>query len=133
MVRVNRSSGWLGHVPSFTFERRYAAKLEFGAAKELNASDTKALLAGLPPQTPAGQVRHQLALELLDEVRALDSQLKASLPQAERRRFRDDQTSKPYSRLTFAYKIFCLSASDTLDRILDVTSLERGKVDSVCG
>jgi transposase len=49
-----------------------------GIAKELNASDAEALLAGLSPQTPVGQVRHQLALELLDEVRALDAQLKAS-------------------------------------------------------
>ena len=49
-----------------------------GIAKELNASDAEELLDALAPQTPVRQVRHQLALELLDEVRALDVQLKAS-------------------------------------------------------
>ncbi len=49
-----------------------------GIAKELNASDAEALLAALAPRTPVERVRHQLALELLDEVRTLDGQLKAS-------------------------------------------------------
>jgi hypothetical protein len=50
-----------------------------GIAKELNASDAEALLAGIKPETPVERVRHDLALELLDEVKALDGQLKASL------------------------------------------------------
>lgn len=49
-----------------------------GIAKELNASDAEKLLAAVAPRTPVERVRHQLALELLDEVRALDAQLKAS-------------------------------------------------------
>ena len=49
-----------------------------GIAKELNASDADRLLAGLQPATPVEQARHELALELLDDVRRLDAQLKAS-------------------------------------------------------
>jgi transposase len=49
-----------------------------GIAKELNASDAEKLLAALTPRTPVERVRHQLVLDLLDEVRTLDDQLKAS-------------------------------------------------------
>jgi transposase len=49
-----------------------------GIAKELNASDADEFLATLSPDTAVGHLRHTLALELLDEVRALDAQLKAS-------------------------------------------------------
>jgi transposase len=49
-----------------------------GIAKELNASDAEGLLAGLRPATPVEQARHDLALELLDDVRRLDAQLKES-------------------------------------------------------
>lgn len=49
-----------------------------GIAKELNASDAETLLAEATPETPVEQIRHELALELLGEVRVLDSQLKAS-------------------------------------------------------
>jgi transposase len=49
-----------------------------GIAKELNASDAEGLLAGLRPATPVEQARHELALELLDDVRRLDAQLKES-------------------------------------------------------
>ena len=49
-----------------------------GIAKELNASDADRLLAGLQPATPVEQARHELALELLDDVGRLDAQLKAS-------------------------------------------------------
>jgi transposase len=61
--------------------RLHAALLELsagGIAKELNASDAEELLAALTPRTPVERVRHQLALDLLDEVRTLDAQLKAS-------------------------------------------------------
>ena len=49
-----------------------------GIAKELNASDADSLLGAFEPASPAEHVRHQLALELLDDVRRLDSQLKES-------------------------------------------------------
>jgi transposase len=49
-----------------------------GIAKELNASDAAALLRTLTAGTPVERVRHELALELLAEVRALDGQLKES-------------------------------------------------------
>jgi transposase len=55
-----------------------------GIAKELNASDAQQVLDWFVPATAVEQVRHQLALELLSEVRVLDAQLKAS-----HRRIRD--------------------------------------------
>ena len=41
-------------------------------------SDADALMAKLDPQTPAQQMRFDLALELLDDVRRLDAQIKES-------------------------------------------------------
>jgi transposase len=49
-----------------------------GIAKEINASDVDAFLAAVTPATPVEQVRYDLAVELLDEIRHLDAQLKAS-------------------------------------------------------
>jgi transposase len=49
-----------------------------GIAKELNASDADSLLDAFEPASPAEHVRHQLALEVLDDVRRLDGQLKES-------------------------------------------------------
>jgi transposase len=49
-----------------------------GIAKELNASDADSLLGAFEAASPAEHVRHQVALELLDDVRRLDSQLKES-------------------------------------------------------
>ena len=49
-----------------------------GIAKELYVSDAERLLAKLTPQSPSEQVRYDLALELLDDVRRLDAQTKAS-------------------------------------------------------
>jgi transposase len=49
-----------------------------GIAKEINASDVDAFLARVSPVTPAEQVRFDLAVELLDEIRQLDEQLKRS-------------------------------------------------------
>jgi transposase len=49
-----------------------------GIAKEINASDVDAFLADITPTTPAEQVRYDLAVELLDDIRHLDAQLKAS-------------------------------------------------------
>jgi transposase len=49
-----------------------------GISKEMNASDAEALLAKLEPTTPTEQVRYDLATELLEDLRRLDVQLKAS-------------------------------------------------------
>jgi len=49
-----------------------------GIAKELNASDAEGLLGAFEPRSPAEATRHQLALELLEDVRRLDNQLKES-------------------------------------------------------
>ena len=49
-----------------------------GIAKELYVSDAEGLLARITPQSPVEQVRYELALELLDDVRRLDSQTKES-------------------------------------------------------
>jgi transposase len=55
-----------------------------GIAKEINASDVDRFLEAVHPATPVEQVRYDLAVELLDDIRRLDSQLKAS-----HRRIRD--------------------------------------------
>jgi transposase len=49
-----------------------------GIAKELYASDAERFLAKITPQSPAEQVRCDMALELLDDVRRLDEQTKES-------------------------------------------------------
>ena len=49
-----------------------------GIAKEMYVSDADVLMAKLAPETPAQQIRYDLALELLDDVRRLDAQLKES-------------------------------------------------------
>jgi transposase len=49
-----------------------------GIAKEMNASDADALLAKVRPVTPTQRVRCDVAAELLDDIRRLDAQLKAS-------------------------------------------------------
>jgi transposase len=49
-----------------------------GIAKELNASDAVRLLGDFNPKTAVERTRYDLALELLDDVRRLDVQLKES-------------------------------------------------------
>jgi transposase len=49
-----------------------------GIAKEINASDVDRFLETTTPVTPAEQVRCDLIVELLDDVRRLDAQLKVS-------------------------------------------------------
>ena len=49
-----------------------------GIAKELYVSDAERLIAKITPETPAEHVRYDLALELLDDVRRLDTQTKES-------------------------------------------------------
>jgi transposase len=49
-----------------------------GIAKRINVSEAECFIAKLCPETPAQQMRVDLALELLDDVRRLDAQLKES-------------------------------------------------------
>ena len=49
-----------------------------GIAKEMYVSDAEALLDRVRPETPVQQMRFDLVLELLDDVRRLDGQVKAS-------------------------------------------------------
>ena len=49
-----------------------------GIAKEINASDVDVFLARVTPEGPVEQIRYDLAVELLGEIRTLDTQLKAS-------------------------------------------------------
>ena len=49
-----------------------------GIAKEINASDVDRFLAEVTPRTPVEQMRCDLAVELLDDIRRLDAQLKES-------------------------------------------------------
>ncbi len=49
-----------------------------GIAKEINASDVDRFLATITPATPAEQVRFDLAVDLLADIRRLDEQLKTS-------------------------------------------------------
>jgi transposase len=61
--------------------RMHALLLELdpgGISKEFNASDVDRFLAQVDPVTPAERVRYELAVELLDDIRRLDQQLKVS-------------------------------------------------------
>jgi transposase len=61
--------------------RMHALLLELdpgGISKEINASDVDRFLLRVDPTTPAEQLRHDLAVELLDDIRRLDDQLKIS-------------------------------------------------------
>ena len=49
-----------------------------GIAKEMYVSDAEALLEKVTPETPVQQMRYDLVLELLDDVRRLDTQTKES-------------------------------------------------------
>jgi len=49
-----------------------------GITKEMYVSDAEALMAQLSPSSPAQQMRFDLVLELLDDVRRLDAQIKVS-------------------------------------------------------
>ena len=49
-----------------------------GIAKELYASDADRLLESFEPATPIEHMRYELALELLDDVRRVDGQIKES-------------------------------------------------------
>ncbi len=71
----------IGRIRNIVVSRLHAALANLspgGIAKELNASDAVRLLGDFDPVTPVEQTRYDLAIELLDDVRRLDVQLKAS-------------------------------------------------------
>jgi transposase len=71
----------LGRLRNMVVSRLHAALANLspgGISKELNASDAVRLLGDFDPVTPVQQTRYDLALELLDDVRRLDVQLKES-------------------------------------------------------
>ena len=61
-----------------------------GIGNEPYVSDADALMADLSPQTPAQQMRFDLVLELLDDVRRLDAQTRQRAPSALGRSLRVD-------------------------------------------
>jgi transposase len=71
----------IGRLRNMVVSRLHAALANLspgGISKELNASDAVRLLGDFDPVTPVQQTRYDLALELLDDVRRLDVQLKES-------------------------------------------------------
>ena len=71
----------IGRLRNMVISRLHAALANLspgGISKELNASDAVRLLGAFDPMTPVEQTRYDLALELLDDVRRLDVQLKES-------------------------------------------------------
>jgi transposase len=71
----------IGRLRNMVVSRLHAALANLspgGISKELNASDAVRLLGDFDPVTPVQQTRRDLALELLDDVRRLDVQLKES-------------------------------------------------------
>jgi transposase len=71
----------LGNQRSRVVSRMHALLAELspgGIAKEINASDVDAFLDGFEPAAPVERLRFDLVVELLDDVRRLDDQLKAS-------------------------------------------------------
>jgi len=71
----------IGRLRNIVVSRLHAALANLspgGISKELNASDAVRLLGDFDPVTPVQQTRCDLALELLDDVKRLDVQLKES-------------------------------------------------------
>jgi hypothetical protein len=66
----------IGRLRNIVVSRLHAAPTSHGISKELNASDAVRLLGDVDPVTPVQQTRYDLALELLDDVKRLDVQLK---------------------------------------------------------
>lgn len=71
----------IGNQRSRVVARLHALLLELtagGVSKEIYASDVDRFLAEVHPVTPAEQVRYDIAVELLADIRRLDEQLKVS-------------------------------------------------------
>ena len=78
---LSKRNGDLGRQRSRVICRMHSFFAELvpgGIAKEMYVSDAEALLVKLSPESPAQQMRDELALELLDDVRRLDAQIKDS-------------------------------------------------------
>jgi transposase len=76
-----RRNSNIGDQRSRVVSRLHSLLLELapgGIAKEINASDVDAFLAQKSPTTPVEQLRYDLVVELLGDIRRLDEQLKAS-------------------------------------------------------
>jgi transposase len=54
----------------------FAELAQGGISKEMYVSDAERLMTKITPENPATQLRYDLVLELLDDVRRLDAQLK---------------------------------------------------------
>jgi transposase len=78
LAKRNRDIGSLRTKVVCRLQAQIASLAAGGIAKELNASDADGLLGAFEPSSPTEVVRHQLALELLADVRRLDAQLKES-------------------------------------------------------
>ena len=71
----------IGNQRSRVVSRMHSLLVELaggGIAKEINASDVDRFLEATTPGTPVAQVRYDLVIELLDDIRRLDAQLKVS-------------------------------------------------------
>jgi transposase len=71
----------IGNQRSRVVSRMHSLLVELaggGIAKEINASDVDRFLEATAPGTPVAQVRYDLVIELLDDIRRLDAQLKVS-------------------------------------------------------
>lgn len=76
-----KRNGDLGRARNRTACRLHALLTELvagGIPSEINATKAQRLLAGVHPQTPVEVARRDLALEHLDDLRRLDSQMRAS-------------------------------------------------------
>jgi transposase len=78
LAKRNRDIGSLRTKVVCRLHAQIASLAAGGIAKELNASDADGLPGAFEPSSPAEAIRHQLALELLEDVRRLDAQLKES-------------------------------------------------------
>ena len=78
LAKRNQDIGALGTKLVCRLHALIASLAAGGIAKELNASDADGLLGAFEPGSPVEATRHQLALELLEDVRRLDNQLKES-------------------------------------------------------
>jgi transposase len=78
---LSKRNGDLGRQRSRVICRLHSLFAELspgGIAKEMYVSDAEELLATVRPDSPAQQMRYDLVLELLDDVRRLDEQIKTS-------------------------------------------------------
>jgi transposase len=76
-----KRNGDLGRERNRVANRLHAVLCELvpsGITKEIKASAAQAVLDGVYPTSPAAAARHAMALELLDDVRRLDTQLAES-------------------------------------------------------